>query len=284
MRDVRRYFTRHKSGSALLLLLLVSFILMWLTAETKIVQPKQIGSAVVSVVQRGVAGTGDLFRRFFSSIRELGRLKRRYTELENELLEFRRDERAFIQLKEENTRLRDLLLFSDAIDYEHIAAEIIASDPSSYYASIVINRGKIHGVRTDMPVVAFQDGFQGLVGKIVSVGPLSAHVLPLYDSRCFVASRLQNARYTGLVRGTGDRFSNLTMVYVPKSARGTIAVGDLVATSGLSKIYPKDIYIGRIREITAKTWEASLILELEPLVDFSRVEYVYILDLEGNSE
>ena len=263
-----------------MLLLVCSILLMWLTSETRFVEPKVVGNTVVSVAQRGVSGVGDLFKRFFTSIRELGRLRKRYAELEDEVLRYRRDEREFIQIRQENAQFRELLEFSETIEYRHIAAEVIASDPSSYYNAIVINRGSVHGIRPDMPVVAFEDGYQGLVGKVAAVGPLSSQVLPLFDSRCFVASRLQNTRYTGLVRGTGDRFAFLVMTYVPKSSRNLISVGDLVATSGLSSIYPKDIYVGRIRNISAKAWEASLTLELEPIVDFSRVEYVYVMEAE----
>lgn len=283
MRDVRGYFIRHKAGSLLVLLTLVSMLLMGLTSESHIIQPKQIGIAIVTVVQRAVSETGNFIKRFFSSISELSQLRSRYEELQTELVQYRRDAREIIQLRQENAQLRELLDLSDLLAYDHIAAQVIGNDPSSFFNALVINRGKAHGMRVDMPVVAFQDGFQGLVGKIASVGPISSEVLPVFDANCFVPARLQNTRYIGLMQGSGNRFSYLTMMYVPKSAQDVISIGDLVATSGLSSIYPKDIYIGRIREITAKPWEASLTLELEPIIDFSRVEYVYVLDL-GNGE
>jgi rod shape-determining protein MreC len=44
-------------------------------------------------------------------------------------------------------------------------------------------------------------------------------------------------------------------------------------------LYPAGIHIGRIREMTAKGHEASLELEVEPIVEFSRLEYVFILDM-----
>ena len=80
-----------------------------------------------------------------------------------------------------------------------------------------------------------------------------------------------------MVQGGGDSLSYLTMTSIPKSARERIDVGDLVVSSGLSSVYPKDIYLGRVRRIGAKAWEASLVLDLEPIVDFSRLEYVFVL-------
>lgn len=278
MRDVRGYIVKHRAGSLLLLLLLVSTLLMGLTADNRVIQPKQIVHSLFSSVQRGFAGVANLVRRFFSSIGELSQLRSRYSELQEELIRYRRDEREIIQLRQENAQLRDLLELSDTISYQHTAARVIGNDPSTFFNSLVIDRGSKHGLAVDMPVVAFQDGFQGLVGKITSVGPFTSQVLPLFDASCYVPARLENSRYIGLAEGAGSRFSLLTMRYVPKSARDQVSVGDLVVTSGMSSIYPPDIYLGRIRGVSAKTWEASLTLEIEPIVDFSRVEYVYVLE------
>jgi rod shape-determining protein MreC len=279
MRDVRGYFAKHRAGVLLLVIVFTSMMLMSLTSEASVLHPKQISGAVVSILQRAVSQVGGFARNFFASIGELSHLRTRYEELQNELLQYRRDARELIQLRRENTQLRELLAFSAAIPYDHVAARVIGNDPSQYFNSLVIDRGLAHGMEIDMPVVAYQDGFQGLVGKIASVSPLSSLVLPVYDANCFVPARLQGSRFTGLIQGSGNRFSFLSMTYVPKSARDHVTIGDLVATSGLSTIYPSDIYVGRVRSITAKSWEASLTLELEPVVDFSRIEYVFVIDL-----
>ena len=277
MRDVRGYFGKHRTGSVFLLLVIICVTTMALTTEADVVAPKRIGGAVVSLVQRGVVGVGDFFRRFFASIGELSQLRSRYAELQEELIGFRRDERELIRLRQENAQLRELVDLSGSIELEHTAAEVIGSDPSSFFNSLVIDKGRVHGIQVDMPVVAYHDGFQGLVGKVVSVGPVSSQVLPIFDASCYVPARLQNSRYTGLVQGGGDRFELLSMTYVPKSAVDQVAVGDLVTTSGLSTIYPKNVYIGRVRGVNAKSWEASLTLDVEPIVDFSSLEYVFVL-------
>jgi rod shape-determining protein MreC len=102
-------------------------------------------------------------------------------------------------------------------------------------------------------------------------------VQPILDPNCYVAARLQNTRYEGLVSGAGAGQNLVTMSYVPKRARDEIKYGDLVITSGMSSIYPKGIYVGRIRGIGAKEWETSLDLTIEPIVDFSTLEYVFVI-------
>jgi hypothetical protein len=67
------------------------------------------------------------------------------------------------------------------------------------------------------------------------------------------------------------------MRYVKKIAIDAFGYGDLVVTAGLGGIYPKGINIGRVRIIRARDYETSLELEIEPIIDFSRLEYVFVL-------
>ncbi len=45
----------------------------------------------------------------------------------------------------------------------------------------------------------------------------------------------------------------------------------------MQSIYPAGLFIGRIREITNPEWQTSLVLGIEPVIDFSKIEYVFIL-------
>ena len=44
---------------------------------------------------------------------------------------------------------------------------------------------------------------EGLVGKVLSVGPGRLQVLPLYDPQCLVSARLDSTRDEGLLKGEG---------------------------------------------------------------------------------
>ncbi len=67
------------------------------------------------------------------------------------------------------------------------------------------------------------------------------------------------------------------MRYVKKLAKDSIEYGDLVVTAGLGGLYPKGVNIGRIRDIRVRGYETSLVLEIEPVIDFGRLEYVFII-------
>ncbi len=271
------FIKKNKKWSTLVGLLLLCLILLSISTKSIVLKPKKIGFSVVSVLQSGVSKIGSLISDTINSVGELKRLKTEYNELQQKLAQYRELERDYIQIVNENKRLREQLEFASSLSFDRIPAEIIAKDPGNEFSSIVINKGRRQGVKKDMPVIAFQDGFQGLVGKVVETGIITSIIIPLYDESCYVAARLQDTRYEGLIRGGGNPDEYLIMDYVKKRAKEEIQYGDLVTSSGLQSLYPKGIYIGRVRAMNAEEWESSLELRVEPIIDFSRLEYVFIL-------
>ena len=54
--------------------------------------------------------------------------------------------------------------------------------------------------------------------------------------------------------------------------------GDIVVTSGENGNYTRNIPIGRISKIAVLDYDANLEIEVEPIIDFSRLETVLIID------
>ena len=54
--------------------------------------------------------------------------------------------------------------------------------------------------------------------------------------------------------------------------------GDIVVTSGENGNYVKDVPIGRISKIKILDYDSSLSIELEPVIDFLRLENVLVVD------
>lgn len=276
----RQFTSQHKTGVVFAALLLVCVIILSFSGNKISFRPKEVGQSVFSVFQAGFSEVGGFFSRTAGSIRELRKLRTEYESLQDQLNQYKTLERDLVELKKENQSLREQLEFSEKLGHDHVPAEIIAKDPGSIFNTIVIDKGESHGIRRNMPVIAYQDGFHGFVGKVINVGGLTSEVLPLYDQNCKVAARMQKSRYEGLVTGNGSVKPTLTMLYVKKHARNDISYDDIVITSGMNSIYPRGIYLGRVREIGAKEYEPSLEIEIEPIIDFSRLEYVFVLKTE----
>lgn len=269
--------TRYKSSSLLILLIIISLVLMSVSSGRYSFSPKRIGISIFSVFQIAVNSTSNFVTDTLNSIGELKKLKREHDSLLEKILEYQIRDRDYIELKQENFRLKKQLDFKTSSEYIFKSAEIIAQEPGNIFTTIVVNRGTSHGVEDNMPVIAYQYGFQGLVGKIIEAGPLTSKILPIFDNTSYVAARMLESRYEGLINGLGNKNGSLLMNYVTKNAFKSLKEGDLVITSGMQSIYPRGLYIGRIRGIDIPEWQTSLVLEIEPVIDFSRLEYVLIL-------
>ena len=92
-----------------------------------------------------------------------------------------------------------------------------------------------------------------------------------------VSARVDSTRDEGLVAGQGKDRGTIVMDYVKKTAKDRIQYGDLVVSSGLGGLYPKGINIGRIRTWEAPGYKTSLVVQVEPIIDFDRLEYLFLL-------
>src|SRR5207248_8942329 len=79
----------------------------------------------------------------------------------------------------EADRLEKLLNLSSQTQYQSVTAQVIARDPSMWFDSVTVNKGRLAGVEINMPVVTAD----GIVGRVVSTGPLSAQVMFISDEK-----------------------------------------------------------------------------------------------------
>ena len=135
-----------------------------------------------------------------------------------------------------------------------------------------------------MPVIAFQNGEFGIVGKVVQVGKFTSLIMPLYNSDCIISSRIQNTRDLGLVNGLGHQDKPLKMSYVKKKVLEELHIGDVVVTSGENNNYMKDIPVGGGGGGGGGDYNSSLDIELTPIIDVSRLENVIVVNMKEINE
>ena len=129
-----------------------------------------------------------------------------------------------------------------------------------------------------MPVVAYQNGNQGLVGKVIQVGLFTSQIMPVYNIDNSVSARIQNTRDLGLVNGLGSQEQPLLLQYIRKRVLDELHYGDIIVTSGENNNYMRDIPIGTISKITVLDYNSSLNIEVTPILDFARLETVIVVN------
>ena len=259
-------------------LLLISNIVLNFSGGGFILNLKKIGFSAISTVEKGVHivthGIGDTF----SAVKELKQLKKDYNDLVIKLENYEQMQRSNADIRKENERLREQLDFAISLDEQNYPAQIISRDFDNVYTYLTIDKGSVNGIKKNMPVIAFQNGNRGLVGKVVQVGTFTSQVMPVYNLNYIVSARIQNQRDLGLVNGTGSQDKPLLLQYIRKNVASELSYGDIIVTSGENDNYLKDIPIGTISKIISLDYNSSLNIELIPIIDFSRLENVIVVN------
>jgi len=262
----------------LIALILASSLFLAFSSGGFVLNFKQIGFSVVSSIDKGVHFVSDGVKNTFNAVGELRKLKKDYNELVVKLENYEEMQRSNADIRKENERLKEQLDFSISLDEKNIPSQIISRDLDNAFTYLTIDKGSINGIKKNMPVIAYQNGNRGLVGKIVQVGTFTSQIMPIYNINNMVSARIQNTRDLGLVNGLGSQDQPLQMQYIRKSVAEELSYGDIVVTSGENDNYMRDIAIGTISKITTLDYNSSLNIELVPIIDFARLENVIVIN------
>ena len=209
---------------------------------------------------------------YFYNIGSYLRLSDRISELEAENAQLALEN---MQLKDallENVRLRKLLGFSERSEMDLIPAEIIGQSPHTVFNGLILNEGAERGIEKSNAVVTAE----GLVGKIISVESDKSICQILLDRSSRVSAKIQRNREQGIMAWDGG--AQLKMLYVAKTIE--VLVGDVVVTSGYSQIFPENIKIGVVIEVSKNTNDMFQLITVQPSVNFHRLEEVQIVRRE----
>jgi rod shape-determining protein MreC len=161
--------------------------------------------------------------------------------------------------------------------YSYMAADIVKSTRGKQHNYMLIDKGSRAGVSEGMGVITAN----GVVGVIDAVSDNYSYVISFLNTEQSVSARLTKSDHFGLLRweGVNPHKASLTEISLNCGA----AVGDTVATSGHSSIFPADIPIGVISKIKPVSG-LYLSLEIDMFQDFSKLRHVYIVSNKDRKE
>lgn len=266
------------SECVLVLMIAFSGISLGFSGGGFIVNFDKLGFTVFSSLQKAVHAVENVFTGTVTAVRDMAHLRSEYQQLTEKLKDYEFLQRNNTEIRKENERLKEQLDFATEIKYRNILAQIIGRNPDSQYSGITLNKGARNGIKKGMPVIAVQAGNVGVVGRIITVGVGTSMMMPVYDVRCNISSRIQNTRDLGIVSGNGSSDGALSLKYIRKRVMDDFNYGDIVVTSGENGNYMRDIPVGRISKITVLDYDSSLNIELDPIIDFNRLENVLVID------
>ena len=190
-------------------------------------------------------------------------------------------------LARENAHLRNLLKSSYYIDtaskhkvadtvykqqYEYIVAKVINNSVNRSNNYLTIDKGAKQGIAKGMGVICNK----GIVGKVVFVSDHFALIQSLLHKDSQFSAMLAKNKEIGYVAWSDDMDPHKGLMKdVSNNAQPKL--GEWVVTSGYS-LFPEGVPIGKISSLHTKGGGYSLNMEVLLSVDFSKLEYVNVVD------
>ena len=171
-------------------------------------------------------------------------------------------------------RLRELYdLDRDYMQYEKIAARVIAKDSENWFQVFRINKGSQDGIRVDQNVMA--NG--GLIGIVTDVGLNYATVRSIIDDESRVSAMGIQASDTCIVAGDLTLYEKGRLKITDMKKDASIQDGDRIVTSSISAKFMPGILIGYAVDV--KEDEKRLMKDgyLIPAADFNDLSEVLVI-------
>ena len=137
-------------------------------------------------------------------------------------------------MENENKRLKALLDLRDNSADVVTVARLISSSATSSRRFATLDVGSTKGVRTGQPARSPE----GLIGRVLEVGPTTSRLLLLTDSESVVPVRRASDGLPATITGRGD---GLLVIQLLQTSLATIEPGDLFVTSGSGGMYSPNV-------------------------------------------
>lgn len=172
--------------------------------------------------------------------------------------------------EQELSRLRKLLDFKEKLPYQTVAAEVIASSPSNYYLTLILDKGAQEGVARNMVVV----NEDGVIGRILQSAAHSSKVLLIADQRSAVSVMLERTQSRAILEGIGNGKCRLVL----EDPQAKVKEGDRIFTAGLGGIFPKGLFVGTVERIDRdKRSGWATLIQVSPAADNYSVQEALII-------
>ncbi len=161
-------------------------------------------------------------------------------------------------LEKENERLRLLLSATPKTREKVLIAEIIGVDVDPYRQLFVINKGRLHGVRQNQPII----DAHGVMGQTLYVNAYSSTVMLITDASHALPVQVDRTGLRSVLFGTG-KTDSLDLRHIPHNA--DIKTGDLLITSGLGGRFPPNYPVAVVTSVERVAGEAFARIMAAPL-------------------
>ena len=169
----------------------------------------------------------------------------------------------------ENDKLKNMLSFNESYPKLSLKPANKVNHNFSSIHAIILNVGTKDNIEKNQAVI----DMDGLVGKTISVGENATKVQLITDRNFVVSVKVGKEMILSTFKPTHGKLGYLERVI--KSVE--LNIGDVIYTSGVSKIYPSDLPVAKVKSIKNNPDKLFQDVIVEILTDIDNLNYVFVI-------
>ncbi|MCR4563956.1 MAG: rod shape-determining protein MreC [Clostridiales bacterium] len=233
-----------------------------------------VAGVVFSPLQRLASFAAERFDNFSGAFVSSSEYRERIKELEGKVIEYQSQLVDYEKLKKKVESYENFLeVKNDNPDYKFATASVIGRDSADVFGSFTVNAGSNDGVKVNCPVIYGEH----LVGVVKEVNLTSCVVYTIFNPKVNISAYEIRSGEIGYVNSNTDLALKGRCMLSGLDGNSVVTSGGIVCTSGIGGIYPRGLIIGTVRNVEADEANVSSNAIIEPDIDITTLQDVFII-------
>jgi len=275
-----REATRARAVLGVLLLVSITLILLDVRGSSAIGGLRGIASAVVGPVETAVAAAFAPFVSMAQSATSFGNAEERSAAASEQLREVNGNPATQSDVLRAREELEAMLKLAGVGGFQVLPARVVAyGSAQTFNGTVTIDAGSGDGISADMSVM----NGQGLVGKVIEVGPATATVQLATDDDSVIGARLVSSGAAGALEGTGQPGESILRLLDPTVP---VAEGDQLVTFGSpeGRPYVAGLPLGTVVGFRGEPGQADRVALISPAARMGALDVVGVVVVVPRTE
>ncbi len=269
-------FLHNKNFKTLLITLVILVVMSVLSLVDNSVVSSAVNGITKGLFQVSASATASTDTVSYDDLKkENEELKKENAELRSQLVDY-------YETKSENDRLWKYYdLKKENPSYKILPASVIRRDANDDFYSFTLDIGSSNGVELNDPVIT-ENGLVGWVCR-TDAGTCKVKTILSPDTRAGAIDKKTGD--LGIVSGSAE-YSDQNLTCLTKIAEDNkIKEGDIIVTSGTGGVYPGNLVIGEVKELSFNSYDTTRCAIIEPYEDIRTVTAAAVItDFETKGE
>ena len=230
--------------------------------------PQELLSVAVAPFQRAAAKLSGGVASLWENYADIDAILEENKTLTEENAALRAQMVDYDKLKAENEAYKALTNIQEQHpEMSYTSSFVIGRDPLDSFWGFTLDRGTLDGVAVNDAVIS-DEGY--LLGVVREADLTSCKVMTILHPSFNAAGVVSRTRDNGIITGSAE--------YAADLARSTMSkAGDQIITTGLGGVFPPEVLVGVIKELTPEASGKSMLAVIKPGADPRTVRHVFII-------